>query len=1244
MTTAYTSSSETTAPDSLVANAEAYIPGDRRRALAAGVDLPDRVRGAALFADISGFTPLTDVLAKELGRERGAEVLTHHLNRVFHVLISDLDRFGGDVIYFSGDAITCWLDGDDGMRATACALAMQATMARAGEVVTPAGTRIQLAMKVAVAVGTARRFLVGDPAVQRMDVLAGRLIDELAGAERQAQKGEVVLDRSALESLGERVALREMRMEEEDWREYGVVERLAVEVDEPPPRAPAESVALPENVVREWLLPDVFERLQAGHGEFLAELRPAYPLFLRFRGIDYDYDADDEAAAKLDGFIRSVQRILVSYGGNLLQITIGDKGAYLYAVFGSPRAHEDDAARAVAAALELRTLQATTAARDIQMGIAYGRLRSGTCGHKQRQAFTCIGEAVNLAARLMAKAPPGRIYVAEDVRRAAGDAFGWQALPPLAVKGKADRVSAFALAGSNRRSSHRRAAYGEPMVGRRAELETFDACLEEALCGRGQVVGIRAEAGMGKSRLAAEFAQLALARGATIALGECQPYGTHANYFVWRDVWWTLFHLDDGAPVSEQVAGLEAELGAIDPALVPRAPLLSTLLDLPMADNELTSQFDAKLRKTSLEGLLVDCLRSKSRAKPLVIVLEDCHWIDVLSRDLAEIVGRAVASLPVVLVLAYRAVADVDARIGVEKLAHFHEIALTELAPEQVTELVRAKLALLPGGEAEPPTALVNLVAVKAQGNPFYIEELLDYIRGQGVDPRNASALERLQLPGSLHSLVLGRIDMLEEAPRRTLKVASVLGRVFRATVLSGAYPELGGLREIGDHLKHLDAADLVHIDDPIETAYVFKHVVTQEVAYESMPYALRAQLHERCGHYLEHAEPDAIERNFALLAHHYGRSENLAKKREYLARAGEAAQAAYANAAAIAYYEQLVPLVEGGSRVDVLLKLGKVLELVGEWSRAEKFVTEALGIAETLGDRLACAGCETALAEVARKQGRFDEAVERLDRAARDFGTLRDDAGLGRVLHLAGTVAAQRGDYAKATGNYEASLAIRERLGDKASMAGLLSNLGIVVEYQGDLDAARRYHERALVLRTETGDRWAIAVSTNNLGVVLAMQKCFDEARPLLERSMQLSREVGDGWLVAIGHNSLGNTTRGLGGYEAARSHYRDSLRAYRDFGDKWAMAILLEDIGMLAALEGDVAAALTLEGAADALRIAIGAPRAPPQEKEIEEKLLAAAASLAEAERTAHRQRGRALDLSAAVDHALRYCERST
>ena len=141
-----------------------------------GRKISERARGAALFADISGFTPLTEALANELGAHRGAEVITANLNRVFHALIGELDRFGGRVIYFSGDAITCWLDGDDGARATACALAMQGTMARLDEVITPAGTRVQLALKVAVAVGAARRFVVGDPDVQLIDVLAGRLI------------------------------------------------------------------------------------------------------------------------------------------------------------------------------------------------------------------------------------------------------------------------------------------------------------------------------------------------------------------------------------------------------------------------------------------------------------------------------------------------------------------------------------------------------------------------------------------------------------------------------------------------------------------------------------------------------------------------------------------------------------------------------------------------------------------------------------------------------------------------------------------------------------------------------------------------------------------------------------------------------------------------------------------------------------------------------------------------------------
>ena len=304
-------------------NPEAYISRDRRRALAAGLEMPDRVHGAALFADISGFTPLTEALARELGPQRGAEVLTANLNRVFGQVIDELDRFGGDTIYFSGDAITCWLDADDGSRAIACGLAMQEAMARCGQIVTPAGATVQLALKVAVAVGPARRFVVGDPEIQLIDVLAGRLIDQLAAAEGHAGKGEVVLEQSVLESLGDRIELGERRLDAATGREIAVAARLAAPVAGTPVTEPG--AALPEELVRPWILPPVYERLRAGRGEFIAELRPAIPVFVRFGGIDYD--DDDAAAAKLDDFVRRAQRIFADYGGNLLQLTLGDKGA-----------------------------------------------------------------------------------------------------------------------------------------------------------------------------------------------------------------------------------------------------------------------------------------------------------------------------------------------------------------------------------------------------------------------------------------------------------------------------------------------------------------------------------------------------------------------------------------------------------------------------------------------------------------------------------------------------------------------------------------------------------------------------------------------------------------------------------------------------------------------------------------------------------------------------------------------------
>ena len=423
-------------------NPEAYIAEDRRRALSSGAELPERTQGSALFADISGFTPLTEALVAELGPQRGAEELSAIVDTLFDQLLARLHRHGGSVVYFSGDAVTCWLQDDDGSLAASCALDMQRTMVTAGRISTPSGRTVELAMKIAIVVGAARRFVVGDPAVQLIDVLAGALMDDLAATERIARPGQILLDAPAADLLADRVhgepvitdGIRRLRLT-----------GLTADLELPPP-AP-DNPPLPEEIVRSWLLQVVYERMKTGRGEFLAELRTAVPLFLRFGGLDFDNDP--AAVRHLDDFIVAAQHVIDGYGGSTLQLTIGDKGAYLYAVFGAPHAHEDDAARAAAAALDLLDLEAGHAVTGFQIGLSLGRLRSGTYGHAQRRTFCCLGDPVNLAARLMAAASPGQILVSGDVQAAAGQRYRWEQLTDRRLKGKSAAVTPYALLGVN---------------------------------------------------------------------------------------------------------------------------------------------------------------------------------------------------------------------------------------------------------------------------------------------------------------------------------------------------------------------------------------------------------------------------------------------------------------------------------------------------------------------------------------------------------------------------------------------------------------------------------------------------------------------------------------------------------------------------------------------------------------------------------------------------------------------------
>lgn len=1215
---------------------EVYIPLDRRQRLNEPDAFPDRTQGAALFADISGFTPLTEALVRELGPQRGAEELTRYLNLVYDALIDQVHRFGGSVIAFAGDAITCWYAGDDGRRAVSAALAMQAAMYPFAALATPAGTAVSLAMKAAVASGPARRFLVGDPALRVIDTIAGETLTRLAAAEHHAAKGEVIVDAATLSALRDAVQTGDQRYDPSRNETFTVVHALQGPAPEPWPWLATPN--LPKSAVRPWLLPPVYARLSRGLGEFLAELRPTVALFLRFGGIDYD--GDDEAGKKLDNYIRWVQSVVTRYDGTLIDLNIGDKGSYLYINFGAPVAHENDVARAAATALELLAPPAPLAyVGAVQIGISQGRMRAGAYGATSHRTYGVLGDEVNMAARLMMAAAPGQILVSHTAQPQMAVQYTLSELPPIRVKGKSQPVAIYALTGARRarRPADAEQGYHFAMIGRAAELACAEEKLGLAAAGHGQILGIGGEAGIGKSRLAAAISALGQAQGFAVHSGECESYGVNSSYLVWHSIWRGLFGLDQAWTPDHQLQHLTAFLHAIDPTLLARLPLLGVILQLDIPNNELTASLDGRLRKTALEGLLADCLVAATQAQPRLLILEDCQWLDPLSHDLLETLGALAEQLPVLFVYVTRPSELERLRSArVSRLPHHTALTLAPLAPAEAAAYAHAKIVLLTGDQRPAAPELLERIIVRTEGNPFFLDELINYLHHLGIDLRAPGTRDRITLPDSLQRLVLSTLDQFSERQKITIKVASVIGRVFRAAWLAGVYPQLGDLKRVYKDLDALQRQEIL-LREPAEPelTYIFRQIITQGVAYESLPYAVKVVLHEQMGAFLETTYADAPDQVLDLLAFHYDRTENQEKRRIYLRRAGEAAQAMYANPAAIDYYTRALPLLEGRAQADVLLQLGQVLELLGEWESATARYQAALTQAAAAGAYITEAQAQIAIGEIHRKQGRFAMAATWFEQAGALAAAHDDQPGLAKMLICSGTLAAQQGDYPAANALYARSLTIRRALDDRPNIANVLNNLAIVAQFEGDYARSQQFHAEALAIRRTLGNTWAIAMSLNNLGATLLDQQEYAAAGAYLDEALNIQRAVGDKWAIANALNNLGNVRRELGEFAAAQALYAESLALNYGLGDQRALAYLLEDVGLLAARQGNAPRALRLIGAAGSLRAAIPSPLSPAEQEALNARLAAAHAQLgADAPRLM--AEGAALALAQAVDYA--------
>jgi class 3 adenylate cyclase/tetratricopeptide (TPR) repeat protein len=1145
----------------------------------------DSSDAVVLFIDVAGFTPLSEALTNS--GAYGTEELTRILNGWFDTMASLVSLYGGAVAEFAGDALTAvfWCDADTRQeterRAVGCALYMQAEMARFQTVTTRAGT-FELAMKAGVGAGPLLVTIMGDPAIRLGYVLAGPALDRAARAEQHARRGEVVVDHHLLED-GLSVDVLERR------GSWSVIGRLREPIS---PVRPAPLASVDEGTARRlapFLHPAIAERLRSGRREFVNEHRKVTVAFVGVPELATD---DLRSVAALQRFLAAAVRVIDGYGGHLRQVATGDKGSLLVACFGAPVSHEDDEERAVHCCLELLQLPGG----PFRAGVTTGSVYCGEVGSNSRREYSVIGDSVNLASRLMQAAEPGQLLIDRPTHERVRDTTIHDVLAPIRVKGKSGPIDVWTVHAARDRPSGGQPApaTAQPLVGREGEVARARALAGRALAGEGQIVCLTGEAGIGKSRLRSDIVRMVEGLGFASYAGACRSHGTTTSYLVWRSIWSDLLELDTSLPIAEQAAQLTRRIARRDGGSGQRAPLLGPVVNLPMPDSELTASLDPQHRDELLRSLLLDCLRDRTGTTPLLLVLEDCHWIDPASYVLLEFLGQHVADQPVlILVIARRTGGDPSPLSSLSRLPRLTDFRLGELAGTDAERLVGLRLRQRYGADMVAAPEMVRRLTDRGEGNPFYLEELVSYLYAQDIDPRDPGALASLELPDGLQRLVMARIDQLGEGEKATIKVASVIGRRNRARWISESYPPAGRPEEIERHLERLDELDLMPRQRATpEPEYQFKHAITQEVAYQSLTFQLREALHERVGLYIERTYKDRLAQYVDMLAHHYGHTRRLDKQRIWFRAAGDAAKAAFANEAAVGYYERLLPLQSEEQTGEVLVELGAIWHLTGKWTEAEQAFRQAMEVASRTGRRDVLATSQRDLGDLFMYTQSYAEAVSWLTRAAEEFERLGDRLGLSRTLGRITFALYQQGSYEEALVVAGRHLKMATEAGDLAGVSSALNHTGLVRLNTGQTAEALALLQRALDTAKAAGDRRCLLYAAGNLGLVHLVRGNHLQAVRHSRQALAVAQEMGERQTASVYIGNMGEVYRQQGEQVQATTCFVHALRIAVRLGDWTNVADQVANLAAIAAAQGDHEQAERLFARAIALARQLDAP----------------------------------------------------
>jgi predicted ATPase len=811
--------------------------------------------------------------------------------------------------------------------------------------------------------------------------------------------------------------------------------------------------------------------------------------------------------------------------------TIPDVGDAAMALFGVPKAHEDDPVRAIKAAREIHDLvekisfklnQKIGQPLKMHSGINTGLIVTGEID-VEKGTHGVVGDTINLASRLADIAMPGEILVGSQTHELVAPYFETRPLAAVPIKGKTKPVVPYLIVKESVVHSRLEAAELRgftAFTGRKQELNTLNSCLDKARAGNGQFVTVVGEAGIGKSRLIFEFRHSIDRDQFTVLQGRCQSYGGNVPYLPFLNALKRGLHLSEDDTPSELREKAVSNILDIDQTLKQFIPVYLHLLSIQSEDHALPKNLHGLELKNMINEALAIINILNSKRKPMVLILEDWHWADEASDLTLKHFVSLIASYPIMVVVLYRP----EYSTSWANWSYHTPIVLKPLDSIHIESIIKAiwEVDLLQEGFA-------SLVHEHTGGNPFFIEEVCTALIEDGtvqLEGRKATfihSLEQLSLPSTVQAVIRARLDRLDDNTKEVLQLASVVGREFASRILERM---LDSDERLSPSLETLKLQELIRQIRLIpEAEYMFKHVLTQVAVYETLLLKRRKSLHAAVGQAIEELYCERIEEQYENLAYHYSNSTNRKKALYYLEMAGDKAMLVHSLTESRKHYEKALVLCRANKEepehqqkfIDLTLKWAEVSQFVPT-DKISKTLKQSLNYAQDIGNNRLIAGVSYWIGRFAYIQGNFNEALPQIKRCIQWAKDSNDEELLATSFNLIGRSCLYTDEYSKGIRYLEEGLNLigpYRKWDDIAYSSGIL---GVMFGLTGDFRKSIETIEEAIAVAKDHGILTFEAMSFGYLGSVQFWYGNWQEAIDSCSKCIEISKKLDNSLPISWG------------------------------------------------------------------------------------------------------------------------------